>query len=214
MIELKLYRFKEEFCEELKIPKNQSERRLDELLEWLKNFYDYEFIKGRPHCIKINEIIGEYQQMPRKLPKKDRKIEDYKDFTIAALGTEFKPNSKRKVARDAIHRFGRIRYYHTSPEAVARRYVGPVFDEYGESDGKKKWVNYSDYSLMTDEQMFNWHTILRKYKIAEDEAANAFYAQAQGENIDDKISAYKEALDEYKDTYGDVPVLVQSWRLK
>lgn len=64
-------------------------------------------------------------------------------------------------------------------------------------------LNYSDYSLMTDEQMFNWHTILRKYKIAEDEAANAFYAQAQGENIDDKISAYKEALDEYKDTYGD-----------
>ena len=89
MIELKLYRFKEEFCEELKIPKNQSERRLDELLEWLKNFYDYEFTKGRPHCINIIEIYGEYQQMPRKLPKKDRKIEDYKDFTMAALGTTY-----------------------------------------------------------------------------------------------------------------------------
>ena len=56
----KLYRFKEEFCVELGIPKNQVERRLDELLNWLGNFYDFEFKKGRPHCIVIKEIIGEY----------------------------------------------------------------------------------------------------------------------------------------------------------
>ena len=55
-----LYRFKEEFCVELGIPKNQVERRLDELLNWLRNFYDFEFKKGRPHCIVIKEIIGEY----------------------------------------------------------------------------------------------------------------------------------------------------------
>ena len=52
--------FKEEFCVELGIPKNQVERRLDELLNWLRNFYDFEFKKGRPHCIVIKEIIGEY----------------------------------------------------------------------------------------------------------------------------------------------------------
>ena len=56
----KLYKFKEEFCVELGIPKNQVERRLDELLNWLGNFYDFEFKKGRPHCIVIKEIIGEY----------------------------------------------------------------------------------------------------------------------------------------------------------
>ena len=56
----KLYKFKEEFCVELGIPKNQVERRLDELLNWLGNFYYFEFKKGRPHCIVIKEIIGEY----------------------------------------------------------------------------------------------------------------------------------------------------------
>lgn len=54
MQEGKVYRFKDEFCKELGIPLNQSERRLDE------------------------------------------------QFTIEALGSEFKPNSKSKVARDAI----------------------------------------------------------------------------------------------------------------
>lgn len=56
----KLYKFKEEFCVELGIPKNQVERRLDDLINWLRNFYDFEFKKGRPHCIVIKEIIGEY----------------------------------------------------------------------------------------------------------------------------------------------------------
>jgi hypothetical protein len=29
----------------------------------------------------------------------EQKKEDYKNFAIAALGTEFKPNSKRRVAK-------------------------------------------------------------------------------------------------------------------
>ena len=38
MIENKVYEFKKEFCKELNIPMNQAERRLNELLEWLKNY--------------------------------------------------------------------------------------------------------------------------------------------------------------------------------
>ena len=54
------YVFKREFCKMLKIPDNQAERRTEELLEWLTNFFDYEFYKGCPNRILIREIYGEY----------------------------------------------------------------------------------------------------------------------------------------------------------
>ena len=60
MIENKIYKFKEEFCKELGIPQNQYNRRMDSLLEWLKNFFDYEYLPGNPIRIHIKEIIGEY----------------------------------------------------------------------------------------------------------------------------------------------------------
>lgn len=103
MIEKRVYLFKEEFCKELKIPTNQYDRNKDRLLEWLTNFFDFDYLPGRPIRIHIKEIYGEYQQLPRKSPKQDelnkQKKEDYEKFTIAALGTEFKPNSKMRVAR-------------------------------------------------------------------------------------------------------------------
>lgn len=61
MIETKIYKFKEEFCKELSIPLNQANRRQKELLEWLTNFYDYEFLPGNPIRIIIKEIIGKYE---------------------------------------------------------------------------------------------------------------------------------------------------------
>ena len=37
-----------------------AERRLKELLTWLTNFYDFEFLEGHPNRIHITEIYGEY----------------------------------------------------------------------------------------------------------------------------------------------------------
>ena len=45
---------------------NQANRRQKELLDWLKNFYEYELLPGNPIYINIKEIIGEYRQLPRK----------------------------------------------------------------------------------------------------------------------------------------------------
>ena len=138
----KVYAFKNEFCKELKIPMNQAERRLDELLTWLTNFFDFDFMPGRPNRIFIKEIIGEYQPLPRSLPNQDKlnaeKQEDYKIYTIASLGDEFKPNSKSKIAREAINKFGREKYHHTSAEAVVRRFVGKPFDQYIRCDYKTR----------------------------------------------------------------------------
>lgn len=218
MIELKTYKFKQEFCKELDIPMNQAERRLDELLGWLTNFYDFEFLKGNPNRIIIKEIIGEYQPLPRKTPCQDAlneaKRQDYETFTIAALGTEFKPNSKSKIARDAIESFGNEKYAHISTKAVARRYIKEPFDKYGETDDKLVWVYYTTYEPIPIDILDSWRSILREEHIGEQEAANAFYRAAEGEDISREQKYYINAKRRFKELYGDIPVLVKSWKLK
>lgn len=197
LIEKKVYAFKEEFCKLLQIPTNQVERRLDELLDWLKNFYDFKFFKGRPHRIQIIEIFGEYRPLPRKAPSQDalnqEKRKDYSDFTIASLGVEFKPNSKARVARQAIDAFGQIKYGHTNVEAVSKRFVKEPFETYGETDNKKVWVWYSTYEKISDEIIEDWRKIMSEEHISEKEAANAFYRQEQGEDISKEKGYYKKA---------------------
>lgn len=63
-----IYKFKAEFAKELGIPANQIDRRQEELLNWLSNFFDYIFYEGCPKRILIKEIYGEYQPLPRKTP--------------------------------------------------------------------------------------------------------------------------------------------------
>ena len=184
MIEIKTYEFKKEFCTLLNIPKNQSERRQKELFIWLTNFYEFEYTKGHPSYIKIKEIYGDYKPLPRKCPSQEElsetKKQDYETFTIAALGTEFKPNSKAKVARDAIDSFGYNKYGHMSYEAVSKRYIKEPFDKYGETNNTSVWVWYSDYCPLSKDILDDWRQIMREEHISEQEAANAFYRQEQG----------------------------------
>lgn len=214
----KVYEFKAEFAKLLSIPANQVDRRQQELLDWLTNFFDYEFYEGRPKRILIKEIYGEYQPLPRKAPKQDelnqKKKEDYTKYTIASLGTEFKPNSKSKIARDAINDFGLEKYNHTNSKAVARRFVKEPFDKYGESNGKRYWVWYSTYKKISKEIFEEWMKILKEEHISEEEAACAFYRQEQGEDISKEKEYYKRAVKRLKDKYHDIPVQVSEWKLK
>lgn len=213
----KLYNFKSESAKELGIPNHQVDRKLDDLLIWLANFYDYEIIEGCPRKIFIKEVIGEYQPLPRKLPKQNEltaaKKKKYKDFTIASLGVEFKPNSQSKIAREAIAAFGYEKFAHTSTAAVAKRYIKEPMRTYGESDNRKVWVWYSSYEPLDEEVVSDWRNILNKHKIGEKEAAKAFYRQEQGEDITEEKNYYQNALKEFKRKYGDIAVLVCSWRL-
>lgn len=131
----KIYNFKEEFWGMVGISKYSWETRKEDVLIWLENFYDYELLEGRPIRIYIKEVYGDYRPLPRQgFDLMEQKKRDYTEFAIASLGTEFKPNSKAKTARDAIDSFGLERYGHTNAEAVGKRFVGPAFDKYGESD--------------------------------------------------------------------------------
>ena len=210
-----IYDFKTEFWTEVGIKKNQWETRRQDLLEWLNNFYDYELLEGRPIKILIKDIYGTYQPLPRKnIMTAAQKHEDYRTFTIAALGTEFKPNSKAKTSREAIGAFGREKYGHDNVEGVSRRYVGPVFDEYGETSGVKHWVWYSTYESLDDKVLERWRAIMSEEHISEQEAANAFYRQEQGEDVSKEKGYFKKARDRFMSEFGDMPILVSDWRLK
>ena len=102
MIECKVYKFKEEFCKELGIPNNQPDRRLKELLEWLKNFYEFNFFKGNPHRIEILEVIGEYRPLPRKVPKQDKLTLEKKEKYKKTLSDMIK-NSENEALNNNTH---------------------------------------------------------------------------------------------------------------
>lgn len=213
----KVYDFKKEFWALLNIKRNAWEARKDELLEWLDNFFDYELYEGRPMRIYIKEIYGEYRPLPRKINNTEltiKKAQDYEKFAIASLGNEFKPNSKAKTAREAIDAFGYEKYGHTNTEAVTKRFVSPVFDTYGESNGVKHWVWYHSYEPLDEETLARWREIMAEEHISEREAANAFYRQENGEDISQEKKFFANARARFKEEFGSTPILVADWRLK
>lgn len=210
-----VYLFKEEFCKELGIGTRAWKDRKEDLLIWLENFYDYELYEGRPIRIFIKEVYGEYRPLPRKgTESMKQKQSDYETFAIASLGVEFKPNSKAKTSREAIDAFGYEKYGHTNVEAVTRRYVGPAFDKYGETNGIKHWVWYSTYEPLDQEAVERWRQIMFEEHISEAEAANAFYRQEQGEDISKEQGYFKRARQRLKEEYGQIAILVSDWRVK
>lgn len=213
----KIYNFKEEFFELTGITMYQFRNRKEDLLEWLKEFYDYELYDGRPIRIYIKRVIGEYKPLPRKVNSREltaKKTKCYTNFAIASLGTEYAPNSKSRVAREAISEFGYEEFGHTSVPAVVERYVGPAMNEYGEHNDKYQWVWFIDYTPLPQDVLAHWATILKEEKISEEEAANAFYRQENGEDITKEKNSYKKAQKRFKEIYGTIPVKVPEWRLK
>ena len=140
------------------------------------------------------EIEGEMPESIPKLPRKcnlEQKKKDYEDFTIKALGTEFKPNSKSKIAREAISSFGREKYGHYSQESVVKIYIKEP---------------------LSAEVLADWRNILKEERIDEAAAAKAFYREQQGEDISQEKSFYKCALERFKAKYNTMPILVKEWR--
>ena len=213
----KIYDFKEEFFKLTGITLYQFRNRKEDLLEWLKEFYDYELYNGRPIRIYIKKVIGEYKALPRKVNSKElteHKKQRYTSFAIASLGTEYAPNSKSRVAREAMYSFGYEEFGHTSVPAVVERYVGPAMNQYGEHDNKYQWVWFANYVPLPSDVLTHWSEILKEEKISDEEAANAFYRQENGEDITKEKNSYKKAQQRFKEIYSTIPVKVPGWRLK
>lgn len=110
--------------------------------------------------------------------------------------------------------FGYEEFGHTSVPAVVERYVGPAMNEHGEHNDKYQWVWFIDYTPLPQDVLAHWATILKEEKISEEEAANAFYRQENGEDITKEKNSYKKAQKRFKEIYGTIPVKVPEWRLK
>jgi hypothetical protein len=215
LIEPGIYELKSEFFSLLNIKENQYKKRREDLMQWLYEFYDYEILEGRPLRIRIIEVYGEYQPLPRRGAERHaEKVKDYEDYVKAVLTPEYQYTTKRRMARKAIYEFGAEKYGHTNQDAVARRYVGPAMDEYGENDNCHYWVWYDGYEPLTKEELEQWRTILQQEHISELEASNAFYKQAQGQDISKELSYYKKAVERVKQEMGGMPILSTKWKLK
>lgn len=199
-----------------KITKYSWDSRHDDLLDHLQDYMDITEIKSMKGTYKY-EVKGELPESIPPLPRKSQmsqKKKDYEDYTIKALGTEFKPNSKSKIAREAIADFGNKKYGHTSQRSVVERYVKEPFDKYGENDGNQYWCYYDSYEVIPSDIVAEWREILTEEHISEKEAANAFYRQQQGEDISKEKGYYRNALDRFKEKYGSTPILVGKWKIK
>ena len=205
---------RKELSQQYHITKYSWEKRHDEIIAHLQDFMDITEIKSDTNRYTY-EIEGEMPESIPPLPKKselEQKKKDYELYTIKALGTEFKPNSKSKIAREAIRDFGQDKYGHKSPRSVVESYIKEPFDKYGVSDGNKYWCYYNTYEVLEPEVLEAWRKILKEEHISEREAANAFYRQQQGEDISKEKQYYQNALDRFKAEYGSMPVVVSKWK--
>lgn len=206
---------RKELTEKYSIPLSQWNQKHDELLNHLQEYMDITEIKTKTGRYSY-EVNGELPDSIPPLKKSliNQKKKDYEEYTIKALGTEFKPNSKSKIAREAIADFGNKKYGHTSQRSVVERYVKEPFDKYGENDGNQYWCYYDSYEVIPAEVVAEWREILAEEHISEKEAANAFYRQQQGEDVSKEKGYYKKALDRFKEKYGSTPILVSKWKVK
>lgn len=218
MIEAKVYLFKEEFMPLLKITNYQYRHKKNELLEWLKDFFEYEILEGRPIRINILQQIGEYEPLPTKDQKQKtkKKQDDYENYVIEHLPKEFAPMSKARMTRDAVNDFGKEKYNHTNLEAVNKRYVGPAMETHGQKTEERYWCWYKTYKQLPQEVVDDWRTILAKWKCTEKEVYAAFCSKQASKDDAEMIrveGAFKSAMAEFLSKYDDRIIFIPKWKI-
>lgn len=214
----KVYEVKKEFLPLLNVTANQWKERKDDLLEWWKDFFDYEIIYSKPIIIRINEIYNqEYQPLPRKnVYTTAEKRADYAAATITILsesGDEYRPITKAFVAREATNNFGLVKYGHTDEKGVAHNYIKPSFDKYAENNGKKVWCWSRDCSPLTEVELEKWKEILRKTLYMDEDNVFELYDKIYNKkSLEKELTAYEQALMTMKKDSKGVPVCMDCWR--
>lgn len=205
-----------QLLKELDIPKNQWIRRKEDLLEWLKQFFDYTTdFEAKTYSFTILDIYEEeYRPLPRKNYDNytiEEKEKDYKQFVIEHLPKEFEFNSKAKMAREAIKDFGSEKYGHCSDNYVAHRFISKPMETYGEPNNEYRWVWSDSYEELSPEQYIEWLNLLRKHKVEDKEILNAFYSGDKPKMNKLNLS-FEGAIHVMYEKYRRVPIRAQKWR--
>lgn len=205
-----------ELTKKYNLTKNAWDKRHDELLDWLNDFFPVKEIQWK-NGYYYYEVPDELPESIPKLPRKtnmQQKVSEYEQYVVSHLPKEPTPLSKAKMSRDAMADFGTDKFGHTHEESVSRRYVGPAMDKHGEHSDKMIWVNYKTYDLLTEEEERCLHEYFREEHLTELEMANAFKKYAQKEDISKELNSYNTAVDKFIERYGFRPISVYRWRLK
>lgn len=198
------------------LTRGQWQNRHDDLLEHLGDFFFIQEIKeGRYYYYLIpDEIPDKIPSLPHKTNKQE-KIKDYGDYVKSNLSEEFEPNSKMRMARNAIFDFGKDKYNHMSAEGVARRYVGPAMEKFGEHSTHKVWVNPESYVLLTKEQEDYRHDCFVKNHLNDKRLQEIGCESLEGiEPSQEDKDYYSAAMNLFIEQYGFRPILVYNWRAK
>lgn len=199
------------------IPSSQWQRRHDDLLDWLNDFFPIEEVKDKKSgfysYIVPDELPDLIPTLPRKTSKQE-KVKDYEQYVVDNLPDEPTPLSKSKMSRDAIEDFGYEKYHHTSYKAVSKRYVGPAMDKHGEHSDTMVWVDAISYLPLTLEQEQYLHECFNKVHLSDLEMANAFKKLAQEQNIDEELDNFNKAIEMFKLRFAFRPISVYEWQKK
>lgn len=198
------------------LTRGQWQNRHDDLLNHLGDYFFIEEIKeGRYYYYMVpDEIPDKIPNLPHKTNKKE-KINDYTNYVKDNLSEEFEPNSYVRMAREAIIEFGSDKYNHYGAETVARRYVKPAMDEYGEHSVHKVWVDPTSYIVLTKEQEDYRHECFIQNHLTDQRLQEIGSESLEGiqPSQEDK-DYYQKAMDRFVEKYGFRPILVYNWRAK
>ena len=206
MLECKTYTLGE-LKKALQVSKRMWEERKEELLEYMKLFFDYEItLKGRSYQFHIKKQYQEYEPMPRKTKAPEIKA-FYEQGAEHILS--YKPrNTGANLAREIIDKNNK--YNHAV--GTAANYIKPFLKKNYEI-GEREWcqINYDTYSYdkITKEQLTLLNSLFNKYlssKNIADAIADQEAGYATKEEVYDSLKAhYNDAMKEFKELYGFRP---------
>lgn len=201
-IECKEYNLTE-FKSILNIPKRQWETRKEELLDYLKLFFDYEITtKHKGYSIIIKEQYNDYEPLPRK--SKVPEIKAFYEKEVDHILTYKKRNTGSNLAREIVACNNKQNH----KEGTAANYIRPYLKtNYTVKDKEWCYVDYETftYHKINKEQLEYLKQQFQKYLSSEsvaDTIADADAGYISKEDVYVKLkNNYNKAIENFNNKY-------------
>lgn len=230
MIECKKYSLTE-LKDILKISKRAWETRKEEVLDYLKMFFNYEIeYKGRNTYFIIKEQFNEYEPLP---PKKDaEKISAYYKEETRKIIKEDPYNTGSNIARNIIAREENL--YEHKEDTVAN-YIRPIIRKdflppMAESSWRRLSANRLSYEPLTQEQLNFLYQLFEDNSLEgrKKKEIEMFAAYKEGYLSEEQLKtflfnnvsqAYGSLMTKFKAKFGFRPMLIKkleenAWEVK
>lgn len=218
----KKYLFKEEFCKQiLEERPNVYNRKVKQFLQWLREFFIFDYKKSSPSTIIILDVLKEYEMFPRydasnriqKRLEREAAVEKFIREEVFKDSHEV-CTSYSKISRD-MQAKGLITEIKVS--TLARGYVNPVLNRM--ADSKIFWYFKGKYYTEEEYKERKNEFFQEIYKKAENEDSfleEVIYILKNKDefNIEEKIENYEKAISIFVNDKEDVPIPKRRWSIK